>query len=208
MTRIEFVEQTVLEIEVDVFEILMEKLLDGYISFQIIDKENVTRDIFAEKLCDYFEKVKMKTDLTFNKIINRYISDWEEILKDSITVEATDQKDGSISRAKKYYDHALKIKNNKEKTLEHLVDYTRIMLCLYMAVIDNDGKKIKDFDFSSACLDIDKIIEQMKKEKVSTFPFGQKNRYDMAEVNSADVAVFVMVIILFFVIKNNEVVEG
>ena len=143
MTRIEFVEQTVLEIEVDVFEILMEKLLDGYISFQIIDKENVTRDIFAEKLCDYFEKVKMKTDLTFNKIINRYISDWEEILKDSITVEATDQKDGSISRAKKYYDHALKIKNNKEKTLEHLVDYTRIMLCLYMAVIDNDGKKIK-----------------------------------------------------------------
>lgn len=207
MTIKEFVEQTIMEMDEEVFDILMGKLLDGYIAFQILDKENVTREIFAEKMCDYFEKVRMKSDSTFNKVIKKYITDWEEILKDNITVEANDKKDTSVSRAKKYYDHALLIKNYDEKPIVQLVDFTRIMLCLYSAVIANKGKKIKDFDFSTKSLDIDKIIEQMKKEKMATFPFGQKNRFDTSEVNSADVAVFVMTIILFYMIKNNEVLE-
>ena len=207
MTRKEFISDTVMVLDSAQLELLKERLLGEYISFQIIEDKDVNQLLFSEKLLDYFEKLKIKTDLTFNKVISKYIADWDEIVQKGIPESSSDN-NAANPRSRKYYERALQLKDSREITIRQLLDYTRIMMCLYMGIIGNEGKKIKDFDFSIKCLDLDEMISQMKKEKVNTFPFGTKKKFDLAEVYSGDTSTFIMTMIMFYFIKNNEIKEG
>ena len=49
----QLINETVGKMNPTVFGMLKEKLVGEYITFSIIDSNNVTTDIFMEKLCDY-----------------------------------------------------------------------------------------------------------------------------------------------------------
>ena len=84
-----------------------------------------------------------------------------------------------------------------------MIDYSRLMLCLYMAIIKNDFKTIDDFDFSVSSLNINKIIEALQMEKGL---LGKKPRFDIKEPYSSDRSTFVMLIIMFYYIKSKEII--
>ena len=206
MDRKEFTTGTVKEMKPELYEMLKGRILGEYISFQIIDEKEITQLMFSEKICDYFEKLEIKTDKSFNKVVVSYVSDWDEIVKKNIPDVPSD-KGEAVPRSRKFYDHTLQIKNSRNLTLKQLTDYSRIIMCLYMAIIDNKGKRIKDFDYSTKCLDLDKMIAEMKKEKVSAFPFGTKDKFNLSELYSTDTSTFIMTMIMYYFIKNNDITE-
>lgn len=84
------------------------------------------------------------------------------------------------------------------------LDYYRIMLCLYMAVINNKHKSISDFDFSSECLKGKMIMSALRDEEISTF-MGTRKRFNDKGLYSKDRSTFIMLIIMYFYIKNKEI---
>ena len=77
------------------------------------------------------------------------------------------------------------------------------MMCLYVSIIKNEGNVINDFDYSTDCLNITQIINSLRKEQnglVKNLRFDLKDRYD------TDRCTFIIIIIMFYHIKNNEIV--
>ena len=69
MTYKEFVEATICNLSQPVYEELKQLLLGEYISFSIIDHADVTIDTLAEKVCDYFGTLEIKTSKALDKHI-------------------------------------------------------------------------------------------------------------------------------------------
>lgn len=208
MSAKEFVEKTILHLSSDVFCELKETLFEDYIPFQILKKENISRDIFAEKLCDYFKKVELKKDTSFENIVEKYMSDIELVVSLKIA-ETPDNKKGEpphpVPRARKYYAKAIQIKKANKSTKQGLTDYTRLMLCLYMSIINSNFAKIENFDYSIESLNISKIIDALRNEKNI---WGKKSRFDTADPYDKDRCTFVLLIIMFYYIKNKDNMIG
>lgn len=194
-----------------IFEALKGKLIGEYITFSILDGNMITKGVFSEKMCEYFEKIELKNSDGFDKLIAEYLSSWDDIVEDRIVKETQSQNEGSPavpSRAGKYYSHAENLKESRSITVKQLTDYARIMMCLYMSIIEKKFEKVEDFEFSSKCMDIDKIVGAMRKEKASSVLFfGGGAKFDTSDLYSMDTGVFVLSIILYYHIRNNEI-EG
>ncbi|MDC7292539.1 hypothetical protein NXH67_03295 [Butyrivibrio sp. DSM 10294] len=206
----DFVKDTVNEIESEQFFALKDKLLGEYLSFSFVAEDKITQDNFSEKVCDYFEKVELKNLSTFDKIFQKYVSNWDDIVKKYIPREPSVKKGQTpppTPRSRKYYLHAMEIKNSRSMTIKQKMDYSRIMMCLYMAAIDNEGKEIENFELSSSCLKIDRIITAMKSEKPGglSLPIGKKMMFDLSDLYCTDTSTFILTMIMFYYIKNNEI---
>ncbi len=205
----EFLKSTVIDFEGKYFEVLKEKLVGEYISFSFIDDNNITMAIFAEKLCDYFEKLNLKQGDNFEKIILKYVSDLDAIVSRRIPKEPQANKkepEPLIPRSRKYYKYALDIKNSRNLTIKQILDYSRVMMCLYMSIINEKYKEIDDFEYSSEDLNLDKIIASMKSEKpFGVKNFGKKTLFDITDLHCSDTSTFIITMIMFCYIKNNEV---
>ncbi len=205
----EFVSETVNELEHEQFIALKERLLGEYIEFQFIDEDKISKAIFSEKLCDYFEKLEYKTGVTFDKVFLNYVSDWDDIVKRYIPKEPSAKKGEPTPptpRSRKYYLHAQDIKSSRSMTFRQRLDYSRIMMSLYMAVA-NGNDEVDDFDYDISSLDIDKIIASMKSEKNNGLVphIGKKNLFDLEELYCKDTATFIITLIMFYFIKKNEI---
>lgn len=205
-----FINSTVNDFEEKYFEVLKEKLVGEYISFSFIEDNDITMAIFSEKLCDYFEKLELKTVENFDKFILKYVSDLDEMVSRRIPKEPQAKKKEPETtptpRSRKYYNYALGIKNSRKLTIKQILDYSRIMMCLYMSIINEKYKEIDDFEYSSECLNLDKIIASMKSEKAHGVKnFGKKTLYDITDLYCSDTSTFIITMIIFYYIKNNEV---
>ena len=128
---------------------------------------SVSKEIFAEKLYDYFEKVEINTSKSFDKLIDKYMSNIDSLVSGKVAKAHRANKKNPhpiVPRARKYYEKA--DERRKEKTLENLVDFSRIMMCLYTAIIKNDKKEITDMNYSSDCLYIETIVDAMENEQL------------------------------------------
>jgi len=206
----EFMNSTITIMNQDTFETLRDTLVGEYLSFSIISPEDVDQDILAEKLCDYFEKLELKTFKSFDKQIESYIKDIDSIIADRIAKTPKPKKKVAVpvvdSRARKYYNKAISTKNVRNLSVGNLVDYTRIMMGLYMAIINNQFKGITDLNYSLECLDPNMILEAMKNETDSiAIKLGKKNRFDIKELYCSDTGTFILTIILLYRIINNRV---
>ena len=77
-----------------------------------------------------------------------------------------------------------------------------------MGAIKVEMKEVPDYEFSTEELDLDKIINAMKAEKAAIgLPIGKKTLFNLEELFCTDTATFVLTMIMFYYIKNNEV-EG
>ncbi|MDO4492091.1 MAG: hypothetical protein Q4B85_13590 [Lachnospiraceae bacterium] len=204
----DFIRTTVLSLDEANYELLKKDLIGEYISFSVIEDEDVTKEILAEKLCDYFEKLELKTGKDFDKQVEIYIKDLDLIVGRRIAKspqpKKNDQTQGSDPRSRKYYNKALETKNYRNITARNLIDYSRIMFCLYAAVIKNRYKEIQDFDFSVTCLDPGRIIASMKTEP-ETIVMVKKKRFDIKNLYCSDTCTFIMSMILLHKIINDKV---
>lgn len=176
MQRKEFLEKTVIQLDDDLFGEFKKLIVGEYISFSFIKKESITKETLAEKLFDYFDKKKGKE--TFDSLLKKYISDLDSMVKDKIVNAPKANQENptpTIPRSWKYYVAITEIKDII--SIKNMTDYSRIMMCLLMAIINNNNKEIDDFEYSTQCLDIKKLINtittenKVKKSKKGWFSF-------------------------------------
>lgn len=207
----EFVGSTIKVLDVHKCELLKERLMGEYLTFSFVDDKKISQEVFCEKVSDYFEKTELKTGDSFAKLINKYVANLDEVVKHYIPKEPSSKKGEPVPpmpRSIKYYKHASEIKGSRNLTIKQLADYVRIMLNIYMGAIKADMKEISDYEFATDNLDLDKIISAMKAEKAAIgLPIGKKTLFNLEELYCSDTATFVLTMIMFYYIKNNEV-EG
>ncbi|WP_444291154.1 hypothetical protein, partial [Holdemanella biformis] len=169
----------------------------GYIKFQFLN--HITKEAMAEKLFDHFMMVELMNKCDFNKLIKSYFKCLNEILESQI--ETSKQK----TRAQKYYEKAVSISKSKEVNFQNLMDYTRIMMCLYMAVTKNHSKLISDFDLSKECLDMDTILTFIRRETVPAIGINKrKPRFDFHNSYSMDSCILLILTLLLYKLKDGE----
>lgn len=212
MTYLDFVKATICDLDIPVFEELKHVLLGEYISFSIIEHENVTPDILGEKLCDYFAALEIKTRKSFDKSIEIYLKNLD-LIAGPFIAKTPPAKRGNdvpveIPRSRKYYEKATAIKNVKYPSMTQLIDYTRIMMCLYTAAIQSGFKTIDNFNYAASCLDPGAIVESVKSGKVNTAgPYPVRKRFVTKEQYSDDVCTLIILILTLYSIING-IVEG
>ena len=212
MTNLEFVKATICDLDLPVFEDLKDLLLGEFISFSIIGHENVTVDILAEKLCDYFSTLEIKTRKSFDKYIQIYLKNLDLIAGPYIakipSAKRGNDVPAEVPRSRKYYEKATAIKNAMKPSMALLIDYTRIMMCLYTAAIKNEFKPIDNFNYAVSCLDPGAIVESVKSGKVNAAgPRPVRKRFVTKERYSDDVCTLIIMILILYSIING-MVEG
>lgn len=209
MERSEFVKEAVLSLEQPLFDSL-KTILNEYVTFSFLSAEQVTSIIWIEKLCDYLEKLEIKTNRSFDRIVDAYMNDLDSVISAHIakTQPAKKGEQALPPRSRRYYEKTITIKNSKELTVQSLIDYTRIMMCLYAAYIKDTRKEIDNFDFSAAALHIDSLLDSIRAEKtVLPLNLGKIDRFNLKDCYSPGSGTFVLLVILLHAIMNT-VIEG
>ena len=203
MDRKEFIENTILNFEDEIFSELKEFFInEDYISFSFYTLNSISKELFAEKLLDYFEKVEIQTSKSFDKLIEKYMANLDSIVCGKIAKEHKPTKKNPehiLPRARKYYNKAISIK--KDNSIQSLIDYSRIMMCLYAKIIKTDDKEITEINYASECLNIKDITEAMKKEQNSLI---KSSKFNLKDSYEDDFCTFVLVTIMYYYIKNKE----
>ncbi len=196
----EFVKSTVITLRPDVYKQIRTMLIPEYLSFSFIPENRIPMLLFAEKLCDFFDKSMLRTGKNFSKAVDSYFKDLDSIVEKRIEKTPQPKKNDpepvSIPRARKYYEKAVSLKKAEDLSTEQLEDYTRIMLCLYTAIIKNGFKEISNFDFSSDCINVPDIISAMKKEEEPVaIKIGKKLKFDTRDRYGSDMCTLILTII-------------
>lgn len=205
MDRKEFVDNTILQLNKDLFIELRNFLIEEkYVSFLFFNDDNISKELLAEKLCDYFEKVEISTFKSFDRILDKYISNLDYVVSGKIAKTPKQKKKEptpDVPRARKFYE---KITSNKKQlNIQSVIDYTRIMLCLYSAIIENDYKEIDDFDYSFCSINIGKIIDSLKCEHAG---LKKSPKFDISKPYDTDRCTFIILISVYYYMKSQEVV--
>lgn len=199
----EFLKETVLDLDDTLFLEMRNILIDDYLPLEMAEKEDVTKPVLAELVYDFFVGVELATKKDFDKMLKQYELALDSVIDDSIA-SAPKQKKGQPPlpeyRALKYYNLAASLLKNGADSVQNLRDYTRIMLCLYSSVIKNKYREIKDFDYSIESIDLSKIITAMR---MKTNMFG-KLLFSTDSMYNTDVNTFVILVLMYFNIKNHE----
>lgn len=206
----EFIESTVSKLNDELFFALKERLVGEYISFSFIDDEKIDKNILSEKLCDYFEKLEIKTKKQFESILQSYMGSWDDLVGRRIAKTPSTKKNeppAPVPRARKYYEKIQEIKKSRNLTQRQIVDYTRISMCLYSSIVEANLGEITDFGYPTKCLELDKMIASMKAEKPFGIAIGKKSLFDITDLYCEDTGTFILTMIMYYHIKNNEV-EG
>ena len=202
-----FIQTTITNLDPGLFCGLRDVLLDQFLKLSIAKKEDLTAPILGEKLCDYFEKIELK-GMPFEKVVDKYVEALDSVVGERIAEKPKQKKNKPTPptpRARKYYDHACFLKQTIKESNSSLLDYTRIMLCLYSAIVGADLKQIVDFDLSISGLNLAELIKALRKE--TTGFVNKRPRFETGDPYVSDKSTFVLLVILFFYMKNNEV-EG
>lgn len=207
MDHKEFIDSTIFAFDDDLFFEFKDFLLkQNFVSFHYFKDESLSKELVMEKLCDCFEKIEINTKKTFTKLIEKYISNLDSVVGDKIVkVSKTARKRQTVTepRASMYYDKAKEKKN--ANSLENIIDYTRIMMCLYTSILNNDRKEINDLDYSLDCLNIAFISRSLEEENSHR---GNSLRFNMSDPYGSDIFTFIMCTIVFYTMKNYEKIGG
>ena len=207
MEYIDFVVETLGSFDDNTFEMLKKALLGEYLSFSVIKEDKVSKEELSEKVCDYFEKMTIKTGKGFDKLIEAYTKGIDYVVGNKIAKAPKAKKNSQVKedtpRAAKYYEKALTIKNSRNLSTRNLIDYSRIIFCLYMEIIKNNYSVISNFDFSSNVLKPDVVINAMKMKE--DFLIVKKKYFNIKELYSIDTCIFVIAIILLYTVINERI---
>ena len=158
----ELLKECVIELESKSFLYLKDTLIADIFDFKFIQDGSITREILAEKITDYIEKIELKNNKKFEKILEFYCNHLEKTTgrnKETASV--------IVPRSRRYFEKAKQLRTLKFTNVRQIIDYNRILMCLLVEIIKNDNKEVANFDFSTRCLDemliipcIEKILEE------------------------------------------------
>ena len=200
MERLDFVKTVNDSLNEDLFIEMKDALLEKYVPLYATSKDIYNQDYFAEKICDYFKKVEINTGKSFNKLFEQYVSDIFSLVDNRIKYQKNNP-----TRAQKYHKKAAGLKKNRQGQEMWWVDFSRIILCLYVARVGKKDEKIDDFEFSLESINIDDILQAVQKEKEG--PLLKWAKFDTKKPYETDRCTFVILIMVLYYLKANSV-EG
>lgn len=207
MKYTELVNYTINGLNEDSFESLKKLLLKKYIYFSIIDDNDVTDGILAEKICDYFEILFSKTNDNWDKFLKNYFK-WIDS-KVGTRISPTTKFNPVPCRARKYYEHAKsKLKDNNNLTSSQIVDYYRIMFCLYNSIIYNNGQTIENFDYSLNKMNLKEILldfENIAYNRQNKYVKKAKEFFDEGKLYTRENGMLVLSIIISHKFIDNRI---
>lgn len=205
-----FINSTVMQLDTDYLEELKSVLLDDYLHITFLNPEEISKEVLAEKLSDFFEKVEIKTGKSFEKHLDAYYANLDSIVGsrvESVTKPKKNDPPPVVPRARKYYDKAIHIKG-QEVNARRLLDYTRLMTCLYVAIIKNNRHPISNLDYSADCIIPVDVLNEIKNEDIVLL--GKrvaKKKFDLSDCYGADACTLVVATILLYKIINDKIQE-
>jgi hypothetical protein len=126
------------------------------ITFNYIEKDKVTKNIFIEKFYDYIETCYIKNNYDENDLAKVYV----DYLSSAIALKVNKKSREEIY-LNKLKDLAKYIKKEKEIDISSLEDFTRVFVALYCVQIKMD----KELDFNLYKDRLDKTIKGLKESK-------------------------------------------
>ena len=109
MSCASFVQTTITNLDTGLFNECRDVLVDEYLPLSLAQKDDLTVPVLAEKLCDYFEKIELKTGKPFEKVVEKYTADLDSVVGERIAKEPKPRKNKPTPptpRARKYYEKA------------------------------------------------------------------------------------------------------
>ena len=188
----------------------VKKLLIGqFIDFSILRDDEISASVLGEKLCDFFEKVEFKTGKNFDRQIESYMFDIDSVIGPHVgrvpQGKKNDETPLPVPRARKYYEKAASYRHSRNLTASRVVDYSRVMFCIYMAHINNGKALVDDFDFSPDSLDASAILKALKNEEMNiAFPPAKRKRFSTRELYNSDVATLILAILCMGTTMNDN----
>lgn len=175
---------------------LLQNSLEKELNFYFI--QSCTKTEFAEKLYDYFDKVELNTRNSLFKLMKGYMQNLDSVVKPYVVMNSK-----VPSRAQKYYQKASTFLKYKELEFQDMIDYTRIMMCLYAAILKNKGEPIINFDFSIDCLDIDHLLTSFKKESKPLIGKSiKRDMFNFKDIYGVDQFSFIVLTMFLYKIKD------
>ena len=78
MDKKELLKNTILSLDSDSFFEFKTYFFSEFFEFNFLDDSEVTRDIFAEKLYDYFEKVELSNNKDFSTLLQKFMQSLDD----------------------------------------------------------------------------------------------------------------------------------
>lgn len=148
----DFINETIMDFGSIEFKHIKALLIGEFLQFSFLEEDTIDQYIFSEKLCDYFEKLELKTKLSFQKHLVNYSIFLDKLVSNKIAKAPKGNKQVMdpqlIPRSRRYYEKA---KANGKKGLHsvpQLIDYCRVMLCLYNSALQSNTKLLETINLS------------------------------------------------------------
>lgn len=205
-SELAFIKDTVLTLSPGNFEKLRDTLFEDCLRFWFIPKDDITPEVLAEKLYDYFYNTLAVTGAPFDKQVFQYIKSVSDLV-DMHIEQAKELEDGTqeeAPRARRFYEKAQEIKESRSASTNDILEFSRLMFCLYEATLRDRLNKIQDFDYSVDVIDPAKILDAMKKETVEGMLGMKRKVFNLEGTCTQDISTMIIAAISLYKIAEDR----
>ena len=205
-SELAFIKDTVLTLSPENFEKLRDTLFEDCLRFWFIPKDDITPEVLAEKLYDYFYNTLAVTGAPFDKQVFQYIKSVSDLV-DMHNEQAKELEDGTqeeAPRARRFYEKAQEIKESRSASTNDILEFSRLMFCLYEATLRDRLNKIQDFDYSVDVIDPAKILDAMKKETVEGMLGMKRKVFNLEGTCTQDISTMIIAAISLYKIAEDR----
>lgn len=165
----------------DNYYVYLREITKKTVRFKVLSNEEITRNVYLEKLYDYLTTVNIKNNIDADKkeYISVYVNNLYSLMNKNIEKKSREEK--YILKAKKLMNQLKKDPDNESL----LKDYTRIFVSIY----SSQGNR---FSFDISLDRLNKTIDGIKNEKENFFIFKGKDK--ISELNRYEKMQYIIVL--------------
>lgn len=179
----------------DNYFVYLKETTKNTIRFKVLSDEEITRNVYLEKLYDYLTTVNIKNNIDADKkeYISVYVNNLYSLMNKNIVKKSREEK--YILKAKKLMNQLKKDPGNESL----LKDYTRIFVSIY----SSQGNR---FSFDISLDRLNKTIDGIKNEKENFFIFKGKDKIsELNRYEKMQYIIVLMTLVYLAIISETEV---
>lgn len=179
----------------DNYFVYLKETTKNTIRFKVLSDEEITRNVYLEKLYDYLTTVNIKNNIDADKkeYISVYVNNLYSLMNKNIVKKSREEK--YILKAKKLMNQLKKDPDNESL----LKDYTRIFVSIY----SSQGNR---FSFDISLDRLNKTIDGIKNEKENFFIFKGKDKIsELNRYEKMQYIIVLMTLVYLAIISETEV---
>ena len=179
----------------DNYYVYLREITKNTVRFKVLSNEEITRNVYLEKLYDYLATVNVKNNIDADKkeYISVYMNSLYSLMNKNIAKKSREEK--YILKAKKLMNQLKKDPDNEPV----LKDFTRIFVSIYSS---QDNK----FSFDISLDRLNKTIDGIKNEKENFFIFKGKDKIsELNRYEKMQYIIVLMTLVYLAIISETEV---